>query len=231
MKMPEPKPDDARWNLQLAGGCVMDLGCYGLHVNRQLARFAGGDPTIVSARGTERSPGVDASFDIDLAFPTGASGWIISSMTADGYEMTLRLIGREGRSVRPRLPAPVRRRPHRDHDRRRHHGRAPRNPLHVHLPTAGLRRPPPARHAAATRRRRRRHEHAIHRHRLHRGRHVPTLTAAQRTTSSCKPHRVGDHFVLLNRVDCTCERHHSRAADAGDDRRRRAGGAVARIAW
>ena len=93
MKMPEPKPDDARWKLQLAGGCVMDLGCYGLHVNRQLARFAGGDPTIVSARGTERSPGVDASFDIDLAFPTGASGSIISSMTAERYEMTLRLIG------------------------------------------------------------------------------------------------------------------------------------------
>jgi len=93
MKMPEPKPDDARWKLQLAGGCVMDLGCYGLHVTRQLARFAGGDPTIVSARGTERSPGVDASFDIDLAFPTGASGSIISSMTAERYEMTLRLIG------------------------------------------------------------------------------------------------------------------------------------------
>ena len=96
MKMPEPKPDDARWNLQLAGGCVMDLGCYGLHVNRQLARFAGGDPTIVSARGTERSPGVDASFDIDLAYPTGASGRIISSMTADRYEMTLRLTGDKG---------------------------------------------------------------------------------------------------------------------------------------
>jgi predicted dehydrogenase len=96
MKMPEPKPDDARWNLQLAGGCVMDLGCYALHVNRQLARFAGGDPTIVSARGIERSPGVDASFDIDLAFPTGASCSIISSMTADRYEMTLRLIGQKG---------------------------------------------------------------------------------------------------------------------------------------
>ena len=65
-------------------------------MNRQLARFAGGDPTIVSARGTERSPGVDASFDIDLAFPTGARGSIISSMTADRYEMTLRLIGQKG---------------------------------------------------------------------------------------------------------------------------------------
>ena len=146
MKMPEPKPDDARWKLQLAGGCVMDLGCYGLHVNRQLARFAGGDPTIVSARGTERSPGVDASFDIDLAFPTGASGCDHQLDDRRPLRDDAAPDRREGRSVRPRLPAPVRRRPHRDHDRRRHHGRAPRNPLHVHLPTAGLRRPRPARH-------------------------------------------------------------------------------------
>jgi predicted dehydrogenase len=96
MKMPEPKPDDARWNLQFAGGCVMDLGCYGLHVNRQLARFAGGDPTIVDARGIERSPGIDASFDIDLTFPNAASASIVTSMTADRYEMTLRLIGDKG---------------------------------------------------------------------------------------------------------------------------------------
>src|SRR5882724_1726077 len=84
---------------------------------------------------------------------------------------------RQGRSVRPRLHAPVRRRPHRDHHRHRRHGRAPRDPLHLHLPTAGVRRSPSARHAAAPRRRRRRHQHAIHRHRLHRGRHAPTLIA------------------------------------------------------
>jgi predicted dehydrogenase len=96
MKMPEPKPDDARWSLQLAGGCVMDLGCYGLHVSRQLARFAGGAPTIVAARSIERAPGVDASFDIDLKFPNTASGSIVTSMAADHYEMTLRLIGDKG---------------------------------------------------------------------------------------------------------------------------------------
>jgi predicted dehydrogenase len=28
--MPEPKPDDARWSLALAGGALMDLGCYAL---------------------------------------------------------------------------------------------------------------------------------------------------------------------------------------------------------
>jgi predicted dehydrogenase len=96
MKMSEPKPDDARWQLQLAGGCVMDLGCYALHVTRHLAPFAGGAPTIVGARGTEHSPGVDESFDIALAYPTGTSGLIITSMTADRHEMTLRLTGDKG---------------------------------------------------------------------------------------------------------------------------------------
>lgn len=93
MKMPEPKPDDLRWSLELAGGCVMDLGCYGLHVSRQLGRFAGGAPIIVSADATERSPGVDASCDIDMVFPNTASGSVVSSMTAERYEMTLRVIG------------------------------------------------------------------------------------------------------------------------------------------
>ena len=74
----------------------MDLGCYALHVHRQLARFAGGAPTIVGARAAERSTGVDESFDVDLTFPNEERGSVVSSMTADRYEMTLRLTGDKG---------------------------------------------------------------------------------------------------------------------------------------
>ena len=74
----------------------MDLGSYGLHVHRHLARYAGGAPAIVGARATERSPGVDESCDIDLTYPTGASGRVVSSMTADHHEMTLRPTGDKG---------------------------------------------------------------------------------------------------------------------------------------
>lgn len=74
----------------------MDLGSYGLHVHRHLARYAGGAPTIVDARASQRSPGVDESCDIDLTYPTGASGRVVSSMTADHHEMTLRLTGDKG---------------------------------------------------------------------------------------------------------------------------------------
>ncbi|AII08249.1 MULTISPECIES: Gfo/Idh/MocA family protein [Rhodococcus] len=96
MRMPEPKPDDPRWSFDLAGGAVMDLGCYGLHVHRQLGRFAGGEPTVVAARAVERTTGVDESMDIDLVFPNGATGSSINSMNSERFEMTLRLVGDRG---------------------------------------------------------------------------------------------------------------------------------------
>ena len=96
MRMPEPKPDDPRWSFDLAGGAVMDLGCYGLHVHRQLGRFAGGEPTVVAARADERDPGVDESCEIELVFPSGATGSSVNAMTAERFEMTLRVVGDRG---------------------------------------------------------------------------------------------------------------------------------------
>ncbi|MBW8816740.1 MAG: Gfo/Idh/MocA family oxidoreductase, partial [Streptomyces sp.] len=74
--IPAPPDTDPRWSLSLAGGAVMDLGCYGLHALRMLAPWAGGAPRLVSARGGQRAgaPGVDEWLDADLAFPGGATG-------------------------------------------------------------------------------------------------------------------------------------------------------------
>ncbi|TQC50747.1 gfo/Idh/MocA family oxidoreductase [Rhodococcus sp. WS4] len=96
MRMPEPKPDDPRWSLELAGGAVMDLGCYGLHVHRLLAPQDGGAPRVVAARASERTPGIDEWCDIDLEYPGGATGSSINSMVADEFEFTLRIVGECG---------------------------------------------------------------------------------------------------------------------------------------
>jgi predicted dehydrogenase len=74
--MPDPGADDPRWNLALAGGALMDLGCYGLHANRALARWAGGEPRLVAAGAGVRPSalGVDEWLDAELAFPNGAIG-------------------------------------------------------------------------------------------------------------------------------------------------------------
>ena len=91
MAMPAPADDDPRWSLDLAGGALMDLGCYGLHVMRRL-----GHPSIVRAHAEQRSPGVDAWFDVELAFPGGTTGLSANSMVADDYTFTLRVVGTRG---------------------------------------------------------------------------------------------------------------------------------------
>jgi predicted dehydrogenase len=96
-KMPAPPDTDPRWSLDLAGGSLMDLGCYGLHAHRMLAPFAGGKPALVKARGGARAgrPGVDEWMQAEFAFPSGATGRSLSHM-ADDWCMTLRLVGSAG---------------------------------------------------------------------------------------------------------------------------------------
>ncbi|PRC61153.1 gfo/Idh/MocA family oxidoreductase, partial [Mycobacterium sp. ITM-2017-0098] len=64
---------------------------YGLHIMR---RF--GNPTVVSATATQRTPGVDESCDVELTFPSGATGLSTNSMVAEDYSFTLRVIGTRG---------------------------------------------------------------------------------------------------------------------------------------
>jgi predicted dehydrogenase len=66
MEMPSPAPDDPRWSLAMAGGVLMDLGCYGLHVMRTIGKVIGAAPEVVSASAVERDPGVDERCDVDL---------------------------------------------------------------------------------------------------------------------------------------------------------------------
>ncbi|HEX7825467.1 MAG TPA: Gfo/Idh/MocA family oxidoreductase [Mycobacterium sp.] len=100
MAMPEPDAGDPRWSLEMAGGALMDLGCYGLHVMRTLGRLGvpgvGGPPSITRASAEQRTPGIDASCDVELAFPGGATGLSTNSMIAEDYSFTIRIIGTTG---------------------------------------------------------------------------------------------------------------------------------------
>jgi predicted dehydrogenase len=98
MEIPPPADTDPRWSLPLAGGGLMDVGCYGLHLQRMLGRFAGGPPRVTGAAGREhaRHPGVDEWVRAELAFPGGATGVVHSSMAADEVRMSARLVGTRG---------------------------------------------------------------------------------------------------------------------------------------
>jgi predicted dehydrogenase len=95
--------DDIRWSLPLAGGSLMDVGCYPAHM---LRHAMGSEPRVVGARAVEESPRVDGAIDIDLEFAGGVRGLVRSSMQSDAEDWSARFEGDNGvlEVTRPWLP-------------------------------------------------------------------------------------------------------------------------------
>ena len=73
--VPMPPSGDIRWNLDLAGGSLMDLGCYPV---RWLRDVLGVAPTVESAIASDRD-GIDASMDARLDY-AGVRGRVRAAM-------------------------------------------------------------------------------------------------------------------------------------------------------
>jgi predicted dehydrogenase len=86
---------DIRWDLSLAGGTLMDVGCYAVH---QLRHLAGEEPEVMSASAKERFPGVDRWAQAELRLPSGATGRItVSMLSRKVLGLGLRAEGTKGR--------------------------------------------------------------------------------------------------------------------------------------
>ena len=105
-----PGDGDPRWSLELAGGALMDLGCYGLHALRSLAPWTGGEPVPDAARAGERAgaPGVDEWLHADLHFPSGATAAVRCSMVHPDRDFSLRIVGSRGEATAPAFVEPNR---------------------------------------------------------------------------------------------------------------------------
>jgi predicted dehydrogenase len=68
---------DIRWQHHLAGGALMDVGCYTIHLLRTLA---GEEPTLTNGRAWLLNPQVDRAVKADFTFARGVTGHIHSSM-------------------------------------------------------------------------------------------------------------------------------------------------------
>ena len=101
MLMPPPGEDDLRWSLPLAGGVLMDLGCYALNVMSTVATELGGFAEPVSARAVEGEgrPGVDARFEVELDLPDGVRGEILCAMTDPGLDFSITVTGDLGEAM------------------------------------------------------------------------------------------------------------------------------------
>lgn len=75
--VPHAVPGDIRYRLDLAGGAMMDTGCYTVSMLRHLA---GKEPEVLSAKALTSSPGVDRRMEAELRFADGSTGSITTSL-------------------------------------------------------------------------------------------------------------------------------------------------------
>lgn len=108
MLMPPPPAGDPRWMRALAGGSLMDVGCYAVHGIRDLAGLLGGEPSVVRAVAGElpAHPGVDAWLAGDLVYPNGVPAHLESSMTHGEWDFSLRIVGSLGEAFAPAFVLP-----------------------------------------------------------------------------------------------------------------------------
>ena len=104
MCFPLPIFKDIRYNFGLAGGAMMDAGCYAVH----MARLIGGpDPEVVSAVPKLRDAKVDRAMEAQLRFKSGATGTVSVSMWSwKLLNISLRVTGSLGemRVINPVAP-------------------------------------------------------------------------------------------------------------------------------
>ncbi|MEV6361312.1 Gfo/Idh/MocA family protein [Nocardia asteroides] len=105
LSFPLPLFSDIRYDYDLAGGALMDAGCYAVHMARVLG---GEDPEVVSARaklhGDRR---IDRAMSAELRFPSGHTGRVRCSMwSADVLRISATVVGDRGRMrlINPVLP-------------------------------------------------------------------------------------------------------------------------------
>lgn len=88
------KRGDIRYQLALAGGATMDMGCYPVSLLRLLAP----GPRVISAEAKLSSPGVDRAMDAHFSLPDGGSAHIGCSMFSSSVlRLHAEVIGDDGK--------------------------------------------------------------------------------------------------------------------------------------
>ncbi len=101
---PLPKFSDIRYNYSLAGGALMDAGCYPVHMVRT---FGGSTPEVVSAQPKLRNSQIDRAMTAEVRFAAGHTGQIRCSMwSANLLDFSARVIGDRGElhALNPVMP-------------------------------------------------------------------------------------------------------------------------------
>ncbi len=91
---PIPNKSDIRYQLALAGGAMMDMGSYVVHMARMLG---GEEPAVVSATAKLHTPDVDRAMSAELRFPSGHTASVHCSMWSSSLlHLAARVVGDQG---------------------------------------------------------------------------------------------------------------------------------------
>jgi predicted dehydrogenase len=104
MCAPLPSGKDIRWQLDLAGGSLMDMGCYPVSFVRAMT---GEEPEVVAVEHKERSPQIDRYLRAELRFPSGVTATVRTGMLSGRVlDLSGRLVGDRGavRVINPFAP-------------------------------------------------------------------------------------------------------------------------------
>lgn len=96
---PLRKRRDIRWQLGLAGGALMDVGCYPVNMVRAVAHAAGaGEPQVTGAKATMTAGGVDRALTGTMRFDDGPTSSIVCSLLSRHIvDIRLRVVGSRGK--------------------------------------------------------------------------------------------------------------------------------------
>ena len=87
-------PGDIRFQANLAGGAMMDVGAYCMNALRLVA---GEEPLITGAVASAERLGVDGAMEAAMNFPSGAVGSLQCSLAADSFRAWLAVKAERGR--------------------------------------------------------------------------------------------------------------------------------------
>jgi len=95
--IPMPEKEDLRLQFNLAGGSMMDVGCYALHSQRMISQLiADGEPTIVKADANAADGEIDTKLYMQLKYPNGVAALAKGDFESPAYSAPLTVTGSKG---------------------------------------------------------------------------------------------------------------------------------------
>ena len=95
--IPMPKPGDLRLQFDLAGGSLMDVGCYAIHSQRMISQLiTDGEPAVVKAEANAPDGKIDTRLYIQLKYPNGVAALAKGDFESEVMQAPLTITGSKG---------------------------------------------------------------------------------------------------------------------------------------